>query len=69
MILIPPDSGSFLSNPDRREKIKEWVGPQGGLRLRGKTLPVVLLFINIQDNLPSLPHTLCLGLDICRGQI
>lgn len=66
MILISPNSGSFLPNPDRREKIKQWVGPQGGLLLRGKTLPVVLLFINIQDTIPSLPHKMCLGLDICR---
>lgn len=59
-----------------KEKIKRWVGPQGGLLLRGqernssrKALPVILLFINILDNLPSLPHKIYLGLDICRGSI
>lgn len=64
----------YLFQIQTQEKIKQWVGPLGGLLLRGqernsstKALPVILLFINTLDNLPSLPHNIYLGLDIRRG--
>lgn len=60
MIFHTTDADHTFQSQMRRKD--QWVGPQGALHLRGqrrnsrkKMLPVILLFINIQDNLPSSP--------------